>query len=71
MTSSVPIDVKVYVAESGTVEYAEVLSNSNRHPDLAGAAVYAARKWDFLPARMGDEKVPGEVILHFRFGPRE
>jgi outer membrane biosynthesis protein TonB len=70
--SSVPVDVKVYVGETGKVQYAELLSEGmGRHRDLASAAVYAARRWDFAPARLGEEKVPGEVILHFRFGPTE
>jgi hypothetical protein len=38
---------------------------------LASAAVYAARKWIFAPAKAGEETVPGEVILHFRFAPVE
>jgi len=50
------------------VEYAELLSGALDR-DLAAEAVYAARRWDFAPARMGNEAVPGEVILHFRFEP--
>jgi hypothetical protein len=70
LTRPVPIDVKVYVAESGKVEYAEVLPGRARMlPALAVAAVYAARRWDFVPARLGEEWVPSEVILHFRFAP--
>jgi hypothetical protein len=38
-------------------------------PALAVAAVYAARRWDFVPARLGEEWVSSEVILHFRFAP--
>ena len=66
----VPVDVKVYVGENGKVEYAELLSNGRR-PELASVAVYAARRWTFAPARVGDETAPGEVILHFRFAPVE
>ena len=68
LTAAVPVDVKVYVAESGKVEYAELLSGG-RYRDLAAEAVYAARRWAFSPARLGEEAVPGEVILHFRFEP--
>ena len=68
LVAPVPVDVKVYVAESGKVEYAELLSGG-RFRDLAAEAVYAARRWAFSPARMGEEPVPGEVILHFRFEP--
>jgi hypothetical protein len=66
----VNIDVKVYVNSSGKVDYSEVLSKvgaSNR--DLAAAAVFSARKCEFIPARAGDDTVPGEVILHYQFGP--
>ena len=68
LTDDVPIDVRVFVTDSGKVDYAELLSTakaSNR--SLAAAAVYAARRWNFTPARIGDENVPGEVILHFEF----
>ena len=69
-TRPVPLDVKVYVNQSGKVEYAEVVSGARRrYPELAGAAVYAARHWDFTPARIDGEQVPAEVILHFRFEP--
>jgi TonB family protein len=69
---AVPVDVKVYVAESGKVRYAELLSDgTGERRELASAAIYAARRWDFVPARLGDENVPGEVILHFKFTPVE
>jgi hypothetical protein len=45
------------------------LLSDGRHPQLASAAVYAARKWSFTPARSGDDTVPGEVILHFTYTP--
>ncbi len=70
LTGTVPLDVKVYVTNSGKVDYAELISNTRgRHEDLATAAVYSARHWSFTPARLGDENVPGEMILHFRFEP--
>ncbi len=68
----IPVDVRVYVTESGKVDYAETVSGGPRgHGELAEAAVFAARRWDFSPAKLGEEKVPSEVILHFRFGPVE
>ena len=73
LTGEVPIDVRVYVTEAGKVDYAELLDTrpASRHRDLADAAVFAARRWDFRPAHLGDENVPSEVILHFRFKPAE
>jgi len=70
ITSEIPVDVKVYVTVSGKVEYAELLSEPE-HRNLDAAAVYAARRWNFTPAMLGEENVPGEVILRFRFAPAE
>ena len=73
LTSEVPIDVRVYLTESGAVNFAELVENrpAARHRELADAAVFAARRWNFRPARVGAENVPSEVILHFRFKPAE
>ena len=65
----VPIDVKVYIDRTGKVKFAELLSEgtgSNR--DVASLAVFSARRWEFSPAHVGDETVPSEVVLRFRFG---
>lgn len=70
ITSEIPVNVKVYVNESGRVEFAELLGDSE-HRNLAAAAVYAARRWEFSPAQKGEEKAPSEVILRFRFAPAE
>jgi hypothetical protein len=67
---AVNIDVKVYVNQSGKVDYSEVLSKvtpDNR--DLAASAVFSARKCEFAPAYSGSETLPGEVILHYQYGP--
>ncbi len=67
---SLPIDVRVLVTESGKVGSARLLSKLDPADEpLASAAVSAAEHWNFVPARMEGEKVPGEVILHFRFEP--
>jgi hypothetical protein len=66
----VNIDVKVYVNPSGKVDYSEVLSKvTAADRDLAAAALFSARRCEFVPARAGDDTVPGEVILHYQFGP--
>jgi hypothetical protein len=65
----VPIDVKVYVDRTGKVEFAELLSEGKgSNQDLATLAVFSARRWEFSPAHVGDETVPAEVVLRFRFG---
>jgi hypothetical protein len=66
----VNIDVKVYVNPSGKVDYSEVLSKvTATDRDLAELATFSARRWEFVPARTRDGAVPGEVILHYQFGP--
>ena len=70
LARDVKINVKVYVNPSGKVDYSEVVSKvPETDRDLAVLAVFAARRWEFAPARDGDSAVPGEVILHYQFGP--
>jgi TonB family protein len=71
VTDPTLVSVRVYVDKEGKVEFAEVQSGARHRTDLANAAIYAARHWDFTPAHIGEERVPGEVILHFRFAPPE
>ncbi len=69
LKGEVPLDVRAYINESGKVTYAEMLSNvteANRR--LASLAVFNARRWEFMPAQLEAQMVPGEVILHYRFG---
>ena len=67
---AVKINVKVYVNPSGKVDFSELVSKvPDTDRDLAVLAVFAARRWEFSPARDGDSAVPGEVILHYQFGP--
>ena len=66
----VSVDVKVNVAESGVVTHAEVVEYGNPpNWTLAAAALSAARRWTFEPARVEDTAVSSDVILHFRFSP--
>ncbi len=66
----VPVEVKLYVDRAGKVEYAELLSEgTGADRDLASWAVFSSRQWQFAPARLGDESVPAEVVLRFRFSP--
>ncbi len=70
---SVPVDVRVLVAETGKVRNVELIGNGWRQPDpqLARRAMAAARRWEFTPAHSGPDRVPGEVILHFMFPTEE
>jgi hypothetical protein len=66
----VPVDVKTHLDRTGKVEYAELLSKgTGPFRDLAALAVFSSRGWEFSPARVGDETIPAEVVLRFRFGP--
>jgi len=70
LARDVKINIKVYVNPAGKVDYSEVVSKvPETDRDLAVLAVFAARRWEFVPARDGDSAVPGEVILHYQFGP--
>ncbi len=63
------IDVRVFVNERGKVRYAELLSDfATVDPGLASLAVFNARRWEFIPARLEGNIVPGEAILHYQFG---
>jgi TonB family protein len=63
-----PIDVRVYVDPSGRVEYAELETEADQTDrDLAALAVFSSRRWQFVPAHIGDRKVAGEVVLRYRF----
>jgi hypothetical protein len=69
LKSEVPLDVRAYVDQSGKVTYAELLSDYNKvDSSLASIAVFDARRWEFIPAQLGAHTVPGQVILHYRFG---
>ena len=70
LTEEVAVDVRVFITSTGRVDYAEPVSSATgKRRELAATAVYTARHWSFVPARMGEEKVASEAILHFRFAP--
>jgi hypothetical protein len=58
-----PVDVKVFIDDSGNVSRVQVLTKGS---DRASAASSAARQWHFSPARKHDKPVSSEMILHFR-----
>jgi TonB family protein len=59
------VDVKVFIDDAGNVTRAQLLSKGG---DQSGAALNAARQWQFTPARKRDKPVPSEMVLHFHFG---
>ena len=71
ITTSIQIDVKVTVDDSGKVVGAHVSSSRGAAAGLLTLEVLkAAQLFRFLPARENDRPVRGEAILTFRFAPR-
>jgi TonB family protein len=62
---TVRVVVKVHVNALGTVIGAESASSPSRF--FGEAAVQAARRWDFSPAKIADQPVPSEWLLRFDF----
>jgi TonB family protein len=59
------MDLKATVDESGHVTRVQLLSPKDE--ELVRLAAYAANAWPFVPAKVNDKPVPGDVILHFTF----
>lgn len=62
------MDLRATVNESGHVTRIELLSPKDE--ELVRLAAYAAGGWPFIPAKVDDEAVAGEVILHFTFNTK-
>ncbi len=70
ITAPVAADVRVDVGETGMVESAELVGHSDPlNVAVANAALAAAVRWTFEPARSDEAAVASKVILHFRFTP--
>ena len=59
------MDLKASVDETGHVTRVQLLAPKDE--ELVRLASYAAGAWPFVPAKVNDKAVPGEVILHFTF----
>jgi TonB family protein len=57
--------IKVHVNADGSVSSAEVASSGSKF--FSTAALDAAKKWDFAPAKIDSHAVPSEWLLHFDF----
>ncbi len=64
------VDVRIWIDETGQVTKSELLSG-NAQPEIAHIASTAANKWTFQPARIADHPVSSEVVMHFRFVPKQ
>ena len=65
-----PVDVKVWIDKTGQVTKAELLSD-HTETEIADIAAHAALKWTFEPARLADNPVNSEMVMHFRFTPKQ
>jgi hypothetical protein len=71
ITTSIQIDVKVTVDDSGKVVGAHVSSSRGAAAGLLTLEVLkAAQLFRFRPARENDRPVRGEAVLTFRFAPK-
>jgi len=59
------MDLKASVDASGRVTRVELLSPRDEY--LANLASYNAAAWRFAPAKLNDQPVSSDIILHFRF----
>jgi hypothetical protein len=68
ISPSVVVHVKVQIDDLGRVVKSESLTHGPGLVDtLADAAVEAARHWQFVPARRGNQNVASETVLNFTF----
>jgi protein TonB len=65
------VDVNVFVDASGSVVKAEAAAKPGLHPLLSDAAVEAARQWKFQPAQFNGHPLPGNIVLQFKFFPKQ
>jgi protein TonB len=59
-----PVEVEVFIDETGAVEKAEVLRGN---PILGKAAVDCVKTWKFKPYKQGDAAVKAVTTLAFQF----
>ncbi|HWQ54795.1 MAG TPA: energy transducer TonB [Bryobacteraceae bacterium] len=68
LKDDVQLGVRVEIDAAGKVTDAHIITRRGTPSEfLAGAAISAARRWQFEPATLGGKPVPGEMILNFRF----
>jgi TonB family protein len=67
ITGEVVVRVKVNVDAAGKVIAAETVGGTAIPEALADSTISAVKRWQFEPARRGDVKVPGDIVLSFAF----
>ena len=66
----VAVDVRLSIDKYGSVKNAEVLNGPEKSSELAILALNSAGSSSWEPAHQGDRIVPSDVIVHYRFEPR-
>jgi hypothetical protein len=69
-TQLAAVDVKIWINDKGDVTKTELITD-HVPPEVADVASTAANKWKFKPARLSDRPVSSEVVMHFRFVPKQ
>jgi hypothetical protein len=65
LTGEAWVNLKVSIDKSGRVSQTELQNDADGN--LAYVAMDAAKRWQFTPARLNDQVVSSEMILHFVF----
>ena len=65
------VEVSVAIDAAGKVVSANATAGENTLQSLVNAAVNAARRWKFQPARSDDRPVASEMVLRFTFSPQQ
>ena len=65
------VEVAVSIDATGNVVKATAVPGQEMHPLLIAAALDAARRWKFRPARRGDQPIPSDMVLKFDFKPKQ
>lgn len=69
LKTEVPVSLKLRIDKRGNVADTKVLASNS--DELTQLATSAADRWRFAPARLNDQPVPSEVVLHFHFRAEE
>jgi protein TonB len=67
--SPISVEVKISIDKTGKVVKATAVPKKGAYPVLVLAAVDAARRWTFRPARIGDQPLASEMTIGFNFNP--
>jgi TonB-like protein len=70
VTKPKTVEVRITIDAGGKVVKAEPVPGQDLHKLLIDAALNAARRWQFRPARSNDQAITSEMLLQFNFKPR-